>query len=144
MHIHGGGGGSFITADVTSDLRAVSTHRRHGTTTTMASLVTASPEQLLRSVSMLAHLFDEDVIAGIHLEGPWTSADWRGAHDRAQLREPEPAEISRLLTAGRGTIQMVTVAPEVTGGRRCPRRHSSDQRHAAPAPPPSRAGRRAA
>ena len=116
LHVHGGGGGSFSTGDLDSALQAVRTHRDHGTTATMASLVTASPGTLLDSVSMLADLYEAGEIAGIHLEGPWISARRCGAHDPTQLRDPDPAEIARLLTAGRGAIAMVTLAPEIPGG----------------------------
>lgn len=116
MHVHGGGGGSFSTADPASALLAVQTHRRHGTTTTMASLVTASPGELLESVTMLADLFEDGDIAGIHLEGPWISGRRPGAHDPLHLRDPDPAEIAALLAAGRGAVHMVTLAPELSGG----------------------------
>jgi N-acetylglucosamine-6-phosphate deacetylase len=115
IHVHGGGGGSFTTGDPASALRAVGTHRRHGTTTTMASLVTASPDELMASVSMLADLYRDGAIAGIHLEGPWISPHRCGAHDARQLRDPSAAEISRLLRAADGAIAMATVAPELTG-----------------------------
>jgi N-acetylglucosamine-6-phosphate deacetylase len=116
VHVHGGGGGSFTTRDPASALRAIDTHRRHGTTTTMASLVTASPVDLLASVSMLADLYRDGIVAGVHLEGPWISPHRYGAHDSRELRDPSAAEISRLLTAGGGAIAMVTVAPELPGG----------------------------
>jgi N-acetylglucosamine-6-phosphate deacetylase len=116
VHVHGGGGGSFDTRDPASALRAVEAHRRHGTTTTMASLVTASPDDLLASVSMLADLRRDGVVAGIHLEGPWISPHRCGAHDPSQLRVPSVAEIDRLVTAADGAIAMVTIAPELTGG----------------------------
>lgn len=115
IHVHGGGGGSYTATDVTAALHAVHTHRSHGTTTTMASLVTAGPDQLIASVSMLAELFEAGEIAGIHLEGPWISARRCGAHDPTQLRGPDPAELGRLLAAGRGAVQMVTLAPELPG-----------------------------
>jgi N-acetylglucosamine-6-phosphate deacetylase len=116
IHVHGGGGGSFTARDPASALRAVDTHRRHGTTTTMASLVTASPDDLLASVSMLADLYRDGVVAGVHLEGPWISPHRCGAHDPRQLRDPDVAEIDRLLTAADGAVAMVTVAPELAGG----------------------------
>lgn len=115
IHVHGGGGGSFTDLDPGSARRAVHAHRDHGTTTSMASLVTADPDHLGRSVSMVADLVEDGVIAGIHLEGPWISPRRCGAHDPTQLREPDPAEIRRLLTAGRGAISMVTLAPELPG-----------------------------
>ena len=115
LHVHGGGGGSFTGGTPQSALRAVHAHRRHGTTTTMASLVTAGPTDLLASVHQLAELYQDGVIAGIHLEGPWISPRRCGAHDPAQLRHPDPDELGRLLTAGRGAVAMVTLAPELPG-----------------------------
>jgi N-acetylglucosamine-6-phosphate deacetylase len=56
------------------------------------------------------------LIAGIHLEGPWLSAHRCGAHDPGLLRDPQVDELTRVLDAGAGTIRMVTLAPERTGG----------------------------
>lgn len=50
LHVHGGGGGAFTDGDQSSALRAIHAHRQHGTTTTIASLVTDSPDGLLNSV----------------------------------------------------------------------------------------------
>src|SRR3954454_2726929 len=115
IHVHGGGGGAFTTRDPGSALRAVASHRSHGTTTTMARLVTAGPEDLAASVAMLADLHRDGVIAGIHLEGPWISPHRCGAHDPAALRDPDAAEIDRLLAAADGAVAMVTLAPELPG-----------------------------
>lgn len=54
-------------------------------------------------------------IAGIHLEGPWLSRARCGAHDRTQMRDPDPDEIDALLTAAGDAIKMVTLAPELPG-----------------------------
>jgi len=113
-HVHGGGGGSFSVAEQVS--AAVGLHRRHGTTTLVASLVTESPADLLHQVGQLAEQVRDRVIAGIHLEGPWLSAHRCGAHDPALLRDPDPAELQAVFDAGGGTIRMVTLAPELTGG----------------------------
>ncbi len=117
IHTHGGGGGSYTTTDPAPARTAIDTHRRHGTTTTMASLVTGSPDELLASVTMLAEMHRDGLIAGIHLEGPWISPHRCGAHDPTQLRHPDPAEIRRLLAAGGSAIAMVTLAPELPGGQ---------------------------
>ncbi len=115
-HVHGGGGASFSTADRAETATAVQLHRRHGTTTLIASLVTAHPGELLRQVAELADETRAGLIAGIHLEGPWLAAHRCGAHDASQLRDPDPAELDGLLSAGDGTIRMVTLAPERAGG----------------------------
>jgi N-acetylglucosamine-6-phosphate deacetylase len=115
IHVHGGGGASYTDGNASDILRAASFHRRHGTTTTLASLVTAAPADLVAAVCALAESIAEGAIAGIHLEGPWLSAAQCGAHDPAQLRDPSPAEIDALLAAGNGAIRMVTLAPERPG-----------------------------
>jgi N-acetylglucosamine-6-phosphate deacetylase len=115
IHVHGGGGASYTDGNDADILRAAMFHRSHGTTTTLASLVTASPADLLTAVYALADSTRAGAVAGIHLEGPWLSAARCGAHDPAQLRDPAPTEIDALLTAGGGAIRMVTLAPERTG-----------------------------
>ena len=115
-HFHGGGGANFTAADPAQTSTAVGMHARHGTTTAVASLVTAGTDELLRQVTGLAADVRSGVIAGIHLEGPWISAQRCGAHDPALMRDPDPAEIDRLLHAGDGAIRMVTIAPERDGG----------------------------
>lgn len=114
-HVHGGGGASFASG-VAETATVVDMHRRHGTTTLIASLVTEAPDDLLAQVTALAELARDGLIAGIHLEGPWLAAERCGAHDPALLRDPAPHEVGRVLEAGGGTIRMVTLAPERTGG----------------------------
>jgi N-acetylglucosamine-6-phosphate deacetylase len=116
MHVHGGGGDSYTAADVDEAARAARFHRQHGTTTTLASLVSAGTQTLERSIDALADLVDDGLLAGIHLEGPWLSPTRRGAHDRRTLRDPDAGELDRLLRIGRGTIRMITLAPELVGG----------------------------
>lgn len=116
MHVHGGGGASFTSKDPTEAAAAAAFHQRHGTTSMLASLVSASPRELLSSVSMLADLVRDGVLCGIHLEGPWLAPGKRGAHDPSTLRHPDAGEINRLIASGRGAITMVTLAPELPGG----------------------------
>lgn len=116
LHVHGGGGASYTDGIADEVERAVAFHRKHGTTTTITSTVSAMPDTLLEIVGRLAPLVEAGVSAGIHLEGPWISLKKCGAHDTAALRAPDPMEIDRVLDAGRGAIAMVTLAPELPGG----------------------------
>ncbi|MFD5601146.1 N-acetylglucosamine-6-phosphate deacetylase [Leucobacter sp. NPDC058333] len=122
-HVHGGGGAGITDGTEWAALRSRDAHFAHGTTSSMASLVTASPQRLLDDVAMLAPLVANGDFAGIHLEGPWLSQRRAGAHDPALLRAPDAAEIAELLAAGRsGTgnavptgVSLVTIAPELRG-----------------------------
>ena len=102
MHVHGGGGGAFPEASVAATTAAVEFHRRHGTTSMIASLVTAHPDELLRQVAVLTEQVQDGLVAGIHLEGPWLSEHRFGAHDFAALRDPDATELERVLSAARG------------------------------------------
>jgi N-acetylglucosamine-6-phosphate deacetylase len=121
-HVHGGGGGAFSSATPEATGSAVELHRRHGTTTMVASLVSAGREDLLHQVDVLAGQVEDGVLAGVHLEGPWLSPRRRGAHEPSALRTPDPAEVDALLAAGRGSVRMVTLAPELAGGTEAIRR----------------------
>lgn len=116
MHTHGGGGGTVVGADDEAVRTFVATHRRHGTTSIVASLVTGEYDALEHDVRVLAELTGEGLIAGVHLEGPWISPARKGAHDERALRVPEPDAVDRLLKAGHGTVRMVTLAPELDHG----------------------------
>lgn len=114
-HVHGGGGFDFSAATLAATSTVADLHRRHGTTRLIASLVSADPGDLLRQVSTLAEYVQSDLIAGVHLEGPWLAQSRCGAHNAAVLRNPAPEEVGQLLAAGRGTIRMITLAPELPG-----------------------------
>jgi N-acetylglucosamine-6-phosphate deacetylase len=49
--------------------------------------------------------------AGLHIEGPWISPDWKGAHNSDHLRLPDPGVARRW--AESGAVKMVTLAPEL-------------------------------
>ncbi|PKW13260.1 N-acetylglucosamine-6-phosphate deacetylase [Saccharopolyspora spinosa] len=113
IHCHGGGGGSFTGIEVDQSHAAINTHRAHGTTTMLASLVSAPLPDLTKQISALSELVTDGSLAGIHLEGPFLSAARCGAHDPAILRPPEKTAVQQLLDAGRGAVRMITLAPEL-------------------------------
>ncbi|GHI06810.1 N-acetylglucosamine-6-phosphate deacetylase [Streptomyces cellostaticus] len=115
IHNHGGGGASFSgTAD--DVLKAIRTHRLHGTTTLVASTVTDEMDLLVQQAGLLSELAEQGDIAGIHFEGPFISPCRKGAHSEELLRDPEPAEVRKLIDAARGKAKMVTLATELPGG----------------------------
>jgi N-acetylglucosamine-6-phosphate deacetylase len=119
-HCHGGGGGDF-GADAAAALRALAHHRAHGTTTTVASVVSSLPDPTRDAVRQLASLVAAGEIAGIHLEGPFLSLARCGAQNPAALRDPDVALLDEWVAASAAAgaptaIRHMTWAPERRGG----------------------------
>ncbi|MER5210009.1 N-acetylglucosamine-6-phosphate deacetylase [Streptomyces sp. NPDC002838] len=116
IHNHGGGGASFTSGTVDEILKGIHTHRLHGTTTLVASTVTGDMDFLAHRAGLLSELAEQGDIAGIHFEGPFISPCRKGAHSEELLRDPDPAEVRKLIDAARGKAKMVTLATELPGG----------------------------
>ncbi|MEU5959160.1 N-acetylglucosamine-6-phosphate deacetylase [Streptomyces sp. NPDC047525] len=116
IHNHGGGGASFTSGSVEDVLKGVHTHRLHGTTTVVASTVTGEMDFLAQRAGLLAELAEQGDIAGIHFEGPFISPCRKGAHSEALLRDPDPADVRKLMDAAHGRAKMFTLATELPGG----------------------------
>ena len=115
MHVHGGGGTSFTEGTAGDARRAAEFHRRHGSTTIVASLVTAPLADLEARAAMLAGLAREGVLAGLHLEGPFLAAARCGAQDPRYMTAPDVAAFERLHAAAAGQLRVITLAPELPG-----------------------------
>lgn len=115
LHMHGGGGASVDDGTEAIE-RATAAHRRHGTTRTVVSLVSASLDVLVARLAAVARRADADpTVLGAHLEGPFLAPGNRGAHDPAALVLPTPEAVERLLRAADGRLLQITIAPELPG-----------------------------
>jgi N-acetylglucosamine-6-phosphate deacetylase len=115
MHVHGGGGTSFTEGTAEDARRAAEFHRRNGSTTMLASLVTAPLADLEARAAMLAGLAAEGVIAGLHLEGPFLAAARCGAQDPRHMIAPDVAAFASLHAAAAGQLRVITLAAELPG-----------------------------
>lgn len=116
LHDHGGGGASFPDATTREEaMVAVREHLEHGTTSLVASLVTAPREVLLARAALLADLVEEGALVGIHAEGPFLSEHRRGAQNPADMLTGDARLVAELARAARGHLVTMTVAPEVPG-----------------------------
>ncbi len=116
LHVHGGGG-----ADIMSGCEAVTTaarmHARHGTTSLLATTVSAERAELERVFTEVGATIHERAagsarVLGIHLEGPFINQAKLGAQPAA-LRLGTLEEI--LALHARAPIRIVTLAPELAG-----------------------------
>jgi N-acetylglucosamine-6-phosphate deacetylase len=118
LHVHGGGGAQFNTVDPDEVLAASRFHATHGTTGLLATTVAADVEELEETLTTIARVSsstERTTVLGAHLEGPFLSRRRPGAMDGAVFIDPDPQPLQRLLGAGRGTVRMMTLAPELPG-----------------------------
>ena len=116
VHDHGGGGAGFPDAQTPDEARvAIREHLAHGTTTLVASLVTATPATLRQRVGVLTALAEAGELAGIHLEGPFLSTIRCGAQDPDLIQTPDADLVRELAEAAQGYLVTMTVAPELVG-----------------------------
>ncbi|HTS11348.1 MAG TPA: N-acetylglucosamine-6-phosphate deacetylase [Candidatus Limnocylindrales bacterium] len=127
IHIHGAGGHDVMEANARALDRVTMTVARHGTTSIVATTVTAPTDDTCKSLEGIAryihkreaseepgHLAAE--ILGIHLEGPFISKAQRGVHPPESIAKPSAEVLGKFLEAAEGFVRMITVAPEVAGG----------------------------
>jgi N-acetylglucosamine-6-phosphate deacetylase len=113
LHCHGGGGEDYATGDLPT---ALATHRAHGTTRSLVSLVSEPLDLLLAQLAGVARLAAVDpLVLGCHLEGPFLAPSRRGAHAEHVLSPPTPEVVDEIIAAGAGTLRVVTIAPELPG-----------------------------
>ncbi|PYU69627.1 MAG: hypothetical protein DMG49_12860 [Acidobacteria bacterium] len=127
LHIHGAGGHD-VMAGTGAALRAITRKvSEYGTTSIVATTLTASTDQTLRAVEGIAryiaqqHETDEPraEILGIHFEGPFISKERRGVHPSEWIQLPSAETLSRFLKAAMGSARILTIAPELLGAAPC-------------------------
>jgi N-acetylglucosamine-6-phosphate deacetylase len=127
VHIHGAGGRDVMEGSTDALARVSRTVARHGTTSFVATTVTASPEDTLRSVEGIARYISQQhetddaraEVLGIHFEGPFLSPVRRGVHPLEWLRLPSAELLDKFVQAAAGKAQILTIAPELFGALPC-------------------------
>ncbi len=119
LHMHGGGGHSVADSREAME-GAVAFHRRHGTTATLVSLMTAPVDELCEQLGWAAELVRRGPapgghVLGSHMEGPFLSPRRSGAQNPAHMIAPDQAVLDQLVAAADGALRMVTLAPELDG-----------------------------
>jgi N-acetylglucosamine-6-phosphate deacetylase len=129
VHIHGGGGHDVMEGTERALDKITETVAMHGTTSIVATTVTAPVEQTCHSLEAIARYIrnhEQPVesgklaaeIVGIHLEGPFISKARRGVHPVRALAEPDTQILDQFLKAADGLVRIVTIAPELPGAAR--------------------------
>lgn len=111
VHCHGAVGHTF-SADAAGARLAASHHAAQGSTSVLASLVSAPSHLLLEQIAVLRDLVQDGTLAGLHLEGPFIAKSMCGAQDPAAIIDGDPSLLKQWLDAGQGTVRSLTLAPE--------------------------------
>jgi N-acetylglucosamine-6-phosphate deacetylase len=127
VHIHGAGGHDVMEGDAKALDAIARTVAQHGTTSFVATTITASPEATCRSVegiskSIAAQHATEEAraeVLGIHFEGPFISPLRRGVHPAEWIKQPTGELLDRFLHAAAGNARILTIAPEIFGAMPC-------------------------
>jgi N-acetylglucosamine-6-phosphate deacetylase len=115
VQVNGFAGIDFLPASTEEHMRAGEALAATGVTGYLPTLITAPPDAYRDALATLAALPEGGPrMLGAHLEGPFLSPDWPGAHPPQHLREPDLALVDELRALG--PITTMTVAPELRGG----------------------------
>ena len=117
-HINGIAGVDFLRAGADGHARAAEALAAVGVVAYQPTLVSSPPEAYVAPLAAAAAAMTQPGggarVLGVHLEGPFLSTAWPGAHDPANLLEPDAELADRLCEAG--PVTMLTLAPELDGG----------------------------
>jgi N-acetylglucosamine-6-phosphate deacetylase len=120
LQVNGYFGEEFLTAGADGWARVTTRLPQTGTTAFLPTFVTAPPGVLtagLRAAAALIPALPAGArVLGVHVEGPFISPAWKGAHNEAWITEPSADAVAELLDAGHGVLRLVTLAPERRGG----------------------------
>src|SRR5262250_1246284 len=127
IHIHGAGGRDVMEG--TPEALSVVTQRvaQHGTTSIIATTVSAPTDYTLRAVEGIAKYIPTQLeysdsraeVLGMHFEGPFLSKERRGVHPAEMLQPPSSEMLQKLLHAAAGNARILTIAPELLGAMPC-------------------------
>ncbi len=89
---------------------------KRGVTSFLPTLITTPVKELQKKILEIAPALKKDFSGakplGLHLEGPFIEPKRKGAHSKKAIETFSEKKLKQILIAGKGAIQMMTLAPE--------------------------------
>jgi N-acetylglucosamine-6-phosphate deacetylase len=116
LQVNGFAGVDFLNTDVDGYREAGMALAATGVTAFQPTFITSPLDAYWTPLKTVAALDDDGGprVLGVHLEGPFISPSWPGAHGAEHILEPSLELADRLCEAG--PVTYMTVAPERPGG----------------------------
>jgi N-acetylglucosamine-6-phosphate deacetylase len=117
LQVNGFGGVDLLSADGPGYRRAGAALAATGVTAYQPTIISSAPADMRRALADVGKAQAEHAgprILGAHVEGPFLSPRWKGAHDERHLALPDLHLAARLCTSG--PVTYMTIAPELPGG----------------------------
>lgn len=112
-----GCGGVMFNDEITAKTLEImhTTNLKSGTTSYLPTLITTSDTDMLRAMELVRDYrkFRPHNVLGLHLEGPYLNPKRKGIHNERYIRRPDPAMVQQIAAAGRNSVLLLTLAPEI-------------------------------
>lgn len=116
LHLHGSDDCDVMDAKPESLGKLGAFLLRQGVTSCLGTTMADAPERITRALDAMREHINRGggPFVGVHLEGPYLNAAFRGSQPEKHLRSPAPAQYRPWLDSG--IIKLITMAPELDGG----------------------------
>jgi N-acetylglucosamine-6-phosphate deacetylase len=114
IQVNGGGGALFNDSPTVEGIRAIgAAHRKFGTTGFLPTLITDTREKMAAAIEAARQGIAAGVpgLLGVHLEGPFISPAYKGAHNASHIRAMDGDDVRLMTSLGAGRT-FVTLSPE--------------------------------
>ena len=118
-HFHGANGYDVLECKAENFVKIAEYEATKGITTITPALSSYPDDIVYSCIDAIKEAMKQEIkgsrIYGLHLEGPFLSEQYRGAHVTANLKNPTVERLSGFLEAAEGCVKVLTLAPELDG-----------------------------
>jgi N-acetylglucosamine-6-phosphate deacetylase len=114
LQVNGGLGIDFLNASPEEIKKIIDFYLSHGTTGIVVTLVSSSLWRIRQALERIRSCNTPSIL-GVHLEGPFISKEYKGAHDGKYILPPSKEMLVKIIDQYSRMVRIVTLAPELSG-----------------------------